>query len=67
MNSHIKIIDIETDLVLYTFDLSKQEEAFYKAKELEGMGLNIKLSTPTSIETLGRCPWSGPRLIEQSL
>ena len=53
MSSHIKIIDIETDLVLYTFDLSKQEEAFYKAKELEGMGLNIKLSTPTSIETLG--------------
>ena len=53
MNPHIKIIDIETDIVLYTFELSKQEDAFNKAKELEDMGLDIKLSTPTSIEVLG--------------
>ena len=49
----IKLIDLNSDSTLYSFDHNEYDIAFNKAKELEGLGLDIKIVTPTSIETLG--------------
>lgn len=52
-HSKIKLIDNGTGETIYEFSVVEQEKAFFKATELENMGLDIKISTPTSIETLG--------------
>ena len=49
----IKIIDLNSNSTLYRFDHNEYEIAFDKAKELEELGLDIKIVVPTSIETLG--------------
>jgi hypothetical protein len=49
----IKIIDLNSNSTLYSFRDDECEIAFNKARELEELGLDIKIVTPTSIETLG--------------
>ena len=49
----IKIVDLNTESTIYSFDSDEYEKAFNKARELEELGLDIKIVTPTSIETLG--------------
>ncbi len=52
-HSTIKLKDNSTDEIIYEFQINEQEKAFSKARELEEMGIDVKISTPTSIETLG--------------
>ena len=53
MSSEIKIIDSTSGTTIYTYSLSNQNVAFQKAKELEEMGIEETIKSPTSIETLG--------------
>ena len=53
MDSKIKLIDTNSETVLYSFETSEQNEAFEKAKELEELGVEVRIKVPTSIETLG--------------
>ena len=52
-HSSIKLQDNSSGETLYEYPFSEQEKAFSKATELEQMGIDIKIVTPTSIETLG--------------
>ena len=53
MSNKVKIIDLSTETILYEYSIEDNDKAFHKANELENMGLNVKILTPTSIETLG--------------
>ena len=53
MSSEIKIIDSSSGTTIYTYNHNDQNLAFQKAKELEEMGIDVTIKTPTSIETLG--------------
>tara|TARA_B100000927_G_scaffold147257_1_gene118874 strand:+ start:327 stop:563 length:237 start_codon:yes stop_codon:yes gene_type:complete len=53
VSSEIKIIDSTSGTTIYTYSLSNQNVAFQKAKELEEMGIEVTIKSPTSIETLG--------------
>ena len=52
MESKIKLLDSESQL-LYEFSMEDSEAAYAKAKELEEMGIDVKLDAPSLPETLG--------------
>ncbi|MBT4790585.1 MAG: hypothetical protein HON90_03360 [Halobacteriovoraceae bacterium] len=48
----IKIINTDTDEILFQFDMDQADMAFSRASELEQMGLSISVKTPTISESL---------------
>jgi hypothetical protein len=52
MESKIKIFDSESQL-LYEFSMDQVEAAYAKAQELEEMGIEVTLKSPSLPETLG--------------
>ena len=64
MNSKILIKDKLSDTELYTFDISQSDDAYKKAMELEGLGLDIELVIPNSIEALAKKLGLNPKEVE---
>lgn len=52
MESKIKLLDSESQL-LYEYAMKDVEKAYAKAKELEEMGIEVSLVSPSLPETLG--------------
>ena len=48
----IRVIDIQTEQTLFECDLHESEKAYQFAAEMEEMGLDIKVISPTLGETL---------------
>lgn len=52
MESKIKLLDSEGQL-LYEFPIENHEAAYAKAQELEDMGIDVTMQSPSLPETLG--------------
>lgn len=50
--SKVKVIDINSEQVLFECDMTKIESAYQYASEMEQMGLDVKVISPTITETL---------------
>ena len=50
--SKIKIIDVNTEEELYSFNLDDMDKAYATATHLESIGLDIQLKIPTITDTL---------------
>lgn len=50
--SKIKILDSETEEVLYEYSLEDSDDAYNMAKQLEEMGIDFKFHHPNVTETL---------------
>ena len=53
MSNLIKILDKATGEVIHDYPLEDLERASLRAKELEEWGIDIQLSVPNVIETIG--------------
>ena len=51
-NSQITVIDINSEQVLSTFDISQIASAYEYAAQMEDYGLDVKVIAPTITETL---------------
>lgn len=52
-SAQIKIIDNISQSILASFDIDESDAAYKFASEMEEMGLDIKISSPSIAETLG--------------
>ena len=52
MESKIKLLDSESQL-LYEYAIEDHEAAYNKAQELENMGIDVTMQSPSLPETLG--------------
>lgn len=52
-NSRAKVIDVYTGQVLASFPVQEESKAFAYAAEMEEMGLDVRVETPTLSQTLG--------------
>ena len=53
MASKVKVIEEQSQTVLFECDLEKIEDAYRYAVELEGMGIDVKILSPSLPESLG--------------
>jgi hypothetical protein len=51
-NSKIRVIDVQTEQVLFECSLDQSEQAYEYAASLEDMGLDVKVVNPTLSQTL---------------
>ncbi len=58
----IKIIDKQTQQILFEYPINEADQAYAQAGQLEEMGLDIMISMPTLSESLSQSLGHGPQV-----